>query len=150
MAGSSASRAPLPWFWLQGLVCGGMLATVPGTAIFMVVLLAPAIIGYAMDNASGKPHFRVIVLLGTASAFAPLLLLWKHSGSLEAALDLLSDPVRPLLSWFCCGAGWLLTELAQMTAKLTITGRHTRTMKSLEAERDGLVEEWLDAKPPRS
>lgn len=150
MAGSAATRAPRSWFWLQGLVCGGMLATAPGMGLTLLVLLAPALVAYPLDGTSGRPHFRTIALLGTASAFSPLLLLWEHGGSVDAALDLLSDPARPLLCWFCCGAGWLLTELAQMVSQLAVTGRNARTLKLLRAERTWLTEEWLDAKPPSS
>ena len=148
MAGSAATRAPRSWFWLQGLVCGGAVATAPGTALMALVLLAPSGVAYVMDAAPGRPHFRVIALLGAASTFAPMLLLWERGGSVDAALDLLGEPARPLLSWFCCGAGWLLTELAQVVSRLAVTAREARTIRLLDAERAQLAEEWMDAKPP--
>ena len=150
MAEAGAMRAPRSWFWLQGLICGGVIATAPGTALITSVLLAPATVAYAIDATPGKPYFRVMALLGASCTFVPLRLLWDHGGSVNAALDLLGDPLRPLLSWSFCGAGWVLTELAQLAARLSMTAKETRLIKALQTERAVVVEEWLDAKPPPS
>ncbi len=150
MPKAAARGTPRSWFWLQGVVCGGVVATAPGTAMMTAILLAPVAVAYAMDATPGRPHLRAIALLGAASTFMPLRLLWEHGGSVEAALDLLGDPLRPLLSWSCCGAGWLATELVQLARRFAVATKEAALLKQLKAERARLVEEWLDAAPPPS
>jgi hypothetical protein len=149
MAKAAASPgAPRSWFWLQGVICGVTAAAVPGTALMVAVLMAPAIATYAMEQGKSRPLARGMMLMGAACTFMPLRLLWEHGGSLDASLDLLSDPGRPLLAWTACGGGWLAGQMADLGARLLLDARSARMLRQLTDERDKLIVEWTDEQPP--
>jgi hypothetical protein len=126
------------------MVCGVAAAVVPGTALVIAVLLAPAIAMYATEPTPGRPISRAMIFMGAASTMMPLRLLWEHGGTLDAALDLLSDPGRPLLSWFACGAAWFLGQLVEILTRFALDARARMAVRTMSAERDKLKEEWLD------
>lgn len=146
MAKSAAVQPRRSWFWLQGMACGVVAAVIPGTSLVVAVLLAPGIALYVMEATSGKPLARAMIFMGTASTMMPLRLLWEHGGSLDAALDLLSDPGRPLLSWLACGAAWLLGQSAEILTRFALEARTTMAVNALTAERESLKDEWLDGR----
>jgi hypothetical protein len=125
------------------MVCGVAAAVIPGTALVIAVLLAPAIAMYATEPTRGRPIARAMIYMGTASTMMPLRLLWEHGGTLDAALDLLSDPGRPLLAWLACGAAWFLGQLTEILSRFALDARAKMAMRALSAERDKLKEEWL-------
>ncbi|WP_158745869.1 hypothetical protein [Acidisphaera sp. L21] len=153
MAKASASATPAvprrSWFWLQGVICGVAVAVVPGTALMIGVLMAPAFATYAMEQGKTRPLARGMMLRGAACTFMPLRVLWEHGGSLDASLDLLSDPGRPLLAWTACGAGWLAGQLADILTRLALDARSARALRQLTQERDKLIVEWTDEQPPK-
>ncbi len=148
MAKAASSASPRrSWFWLQGMVCGVAAAAVPGTALVIGVLLAPAIALYLMAPAANRPVARAMLLMGAAATMMPLRLLWEQGGTLDAALDLLSDPGRPLLSWFACGTAWCLGQIGEILTRLALDARGMLAVRALTAERDRLKAEWLDGPP---
>ena len=130
------------WFWVQGLVCGIVAATAPGTALLLGVLLGPGLAMYASAPGKGRPHARAMVMMGAASVFMPLRLLWEQGGSLDAALELLSDPSRPLLSWTASGLGWLVGQVTELITQFLLNAKATQLRRTLEIERQDLMEEW--------
>ncbi len=146
MAKSAAVQPRRSWFWLQGMACGVAAAIIPGTSLVIAVSLAPAIAVYVMETTSGRPLARAMIFMGTASTMMPLRLLWEHGGSLDAALDLLSDPGRPLLSWLACGAAWFLGQSAEIVTRFALEARAKMAVNALTAERETLKGEWLDGR----
>ncbi len=132
------------WFWLQGVVCGGAAVAIPGTALMVAVLLAPGLAMYAAEQGRSRPLARAMILMGAASAFFPLRLLWEQGGSLDTALNLLGDPARPLLSWAASGAGWLVGQATEMATRLALDAAAAKTLRALKEERDQLNAEWHD------
>ena len=148
MAKAASPAAPRrSWFWLQGVVCGVGAAAAPGTALVLGILLAPAVAVYATEHEKGRPIARAMLLMGAASAMMPVRVLWEHSGTLEAALDLLGDPGCPLFSWAACGTAWLVGQLADILTRFGLDARAKLAIRALTAERDKLNEEWMDAPP---
>jgi hypothetical protein len=130
------------WLWLQGAACGGLAAVAPGVACILAILLAPALLLYVTEQTQGRPVARTMLLMGAATTFRPLRIVWDHGLSLISGLDLLGDPAVPLLSWTACGAGWLIIELVTITASQVARAADNRTTSRLRDERDALEKEW--------
>jgi hypothetical protein len=137
-----ATKPRRSYLWLQGVACGGMAAVAPGVACLLATLLAPAWLMYATERTPGHPVARTMLLMGTAAALWPLRVLWDHGLSLISALDLLGDPMTPLLSWTACGAGWLIIEFVTVTAAQVARVADGRATSRLRDERAVLEKEW--------
>ena len=136
---------PTPWrssLWLQGVVAGIVVAVFPGTALLASVLLCPAFLVYAVETAAGHPLARTMIMCGSTAALWPLRTLLGNGNTLAAALDLLADPEWTLLSWACCGSGWLLYEVAQALVRIASTVQSNRQVEALRREQADLNEEW--------
>ena len=143
---AKAAAAPAQrrsWFWLQGVICGLAAAIVPGTALMLAVLLGPGLAMYATAQGKGRPIARAMIMMGAASTFMPLRLLWEQGGSLDAALGLLSDPARPLLSWTANGAGWLIAQATEIATQFVLNAKAAQHLRALQKEREALTAEWL-------
>ncbi len=149
MSGATVIRRR-SWLWLQGLVCGAVMALVPATAVVALVLLAPGLIGYALEETAGKPVSRTMLLLGAAATFAPLRGLWDAGNTLDAAMATITDPVRLGMAWVAAGTGWMLSELTQLVGRevLEVLARHRAA--ALRQERAALEAEWGSLSPPGS
>lgn len=130
------------WLWLQGAAAGGVAAVAPATALMVVALLGPAIAFYACGTVAGRPVARTMALVGSTAVVLPLRTLFDHGNTMDAALDLLSDPICPLLAWVACGAGWLLCELAKIAARLALVITVQRKTQALRQEEAQLKQEW--------
>ena len=137
-----ASAPRRSWFWLQGAVAGGVFVTIPGTALIIAVLLCPGIGVYITETTKGRPVGRIMLLMGSTALFVPLRLQWAHGNSLGSAMDILSDPGRPLLAWIACGAGWMVCELVQVCARYVLAAQSRHEVKELRREKATLAEEW--------
>ncbi len=135
------------WLWLQGLACGAALSIATAPVILAGVLLAPGLLVYATETTPGKPVGESMLLLGLATVFMPVRILWENGHSLDACIDLLSDPSRIGVPWLAAGAGWLMTELTQVLGREYYEVAAKRRIAALRRERTELEEEWgsLDA-----
>ncbi len=149
MSGAAVTRRR-PWLWLQGLICGAVMALVPATAVMGLALLAPGLVAYALEETAGRPVSRSMLLLGAAAAFAPLRTLWDAGNTLEAAMSIVTDPVRLGMAWVAAGVGWMLSELTQLVGRevLEVLARHRAA--TLQQERAALEAEWGSLSPPGS
>ena len=143
-AASTSSPPRRSWFWLQGLVCGVAAAAAPGTALMLAVLLGPGLAMYATAQGPGRAVARAMIMMGAASVFMPLRLLWEQGGSLDVALELLSDPTRPLLSWTANGAGWLIGQATELVTQFFLDAQANRQLHAFKEEREELATEWME------
>ncbi len=128
--------------WLHGIVCGAIVAALPGVAVIAATLLLPAVayrLAYGTDR---EGPARAMLLVSAAGLFAPLRLLWDQGGTLSAALDVLSDPARPLLAWCGCGVGWLTCLVAETLVRVAAVSRREQTLRLVTKEREALIQEW--------
>lgn len=138
------------WLWLQGLACGAALSLATAPALLVVGLLLPGLAGYTMERTPGKPVSETMLLLGVATVFMPLRILWEGGHSMEACLNLIMDPWRLGLSWTAAGAGWFMAESAQMIAERYGELAARRELAALRKERDELAAEWGPLEPVRT
>jgi len=140
--GSVAVTRRRSWLWLQGLVCGAALTLAPAIAVLALVLLAPGLFVYAIEETAGKPVGRAMLLLGAAASFGPLRTLWDSGNTLDGAINLISDPVHLGMAWVVAGSGWLFGELIQIVGRevLEVMARHRAA--ALRQERTRLEAEW--------
>jgi hypothetical protein len=138
------------WLWLQGLVCGAALSFATAPAMLLVVLLLPGLVAYVVERTPGKPISESMLLLGLATTFTPLRVLWEGGHTMEACIPLISDPARLGLSWMAAASGWLMYEAAQMIARQLGEHGARRKMNQLRKERAELVTEWGPLEPVRT
>ena len=150
MGTSAAAPRRRSWLWLQGLVCGAALALAPAIAMVVLVLLAPGLVVYALEETPGKPVGRMMLLLGAAASFGQLRILWDAGNTMDAAMAIVGDPVHVGQSWVVAGAGWMFGELIQIVGRevLEVLARHRAA--ALRQERTQLEAEWGPLAEPGS
>jgi hypothetical protein len=139
--------------WIQGLLCGGLVAMLPPTALLLGVLLGPALLGLFLDNQPGKPIARSVLLCTLAASVKPVRLLWAAGHTMGASMALATDADTVGTAWAAAAAGWLLAELTPVAVRVVLEGMSLRQAARLRAVRAALAEEWgLDAgnQPPTS
>lgn len=140
---TAPARHRLPsLIWLQGLLCGALVALAPGMAVLLATFLGPAIAAAMFDRESGKPRARAAFLLSTSSCIGPVHTLWSGSGDLSAALSLALTPDMLIRTWIAAGTGWVLAELAPVMLRAVVTFTDRIRRGRLEALREKLKEEW--------
>jgi hypothetical protein len=145
---STTVRRRRSWLWLQGLACGAALSVATGPVLMMGVLLAPALMAYAIERNPAKPAATTMLLFSAATTFTPLRDLWQGGQSIEGGLLMLGDPMRAGLAWVAAGTGWLLEEMAQAIAGQYSDIKTRHRIAALNKERAALVEEWGSFEPP--
>ena len=128
--------------WIQGLLCGGLVAMLPPTALLLGVLLGPALLGLFLDPQPGKPVARSILLCTLAASVNPVRLLWGAGHTMAASMALATDANTVGTAWAAAAAGWLLAELTPVAVRVVLEGMSLRQAARLRAVRAALAEEW--------
>ena len=155
-APAAAKRSPAPagkssaLMWVQGLLCGGLVAMLPPTALLLGVLLGPAMLALFLDSQAGKPVARSVLLCTLAACVKPVRALWVAGHGMAASMALATDPDVIGTAWAAAAAGWLLAELAPIGVRVVLEGVSLRQAAQLRVMRAALAEEWGldDGKPP--
>ena len=149
MAGKSAKaaagKAPSrrgSLLWLQGLVCGAVVAVAPAVAALSVVLLLPGIIVLVVDATPGKSAARPVLLLGLAMALRPLAEMWRDGQGIERVAGLANEPKTLVVAWAVQGLAWLFVELAPLFIILTLEAAAKARALRLRASRAGYERDW--------
>jgi hypothetical protein len=128
--------------WLQGLVCGAVLAFATPVAVLVGVMLMPALAASLLDARPGRPVARAVGLAGAAFTVAPLWHLIQGGGGVPAALDVLADPAVLAPAWLAGACGWALCELLPVLLRgVASLNAHAR-LAALDAEEKALREAW--------
>ena len=128
-------------------MCGAMVTLATPTALLLGVLLAPALLGIALDREPGKPRARSIALCGMAAAVEPLRTLWTAGHGMATASALLNLQVVAT-AWSAAAGGWLLAEATPIAVRAALEALSAVRAGRLRAERTGLVEAWGLEAPP--
>jgi hypothetical protein len=128
--------------WLQGLVCGGVLAVAAPAVLLVVVLGLPALLAWASDREPGRPMARNVMLFAAALSVPALAALWQAGRGWSACLDLLSEPERLAAAWAAQAGAWLLGELAPLVLRLGMDAASRAQTTRLRARRARLEAEW--------
>lgn len=128
--------------WLQGLLCGGLAACAPATALLLTVLLAPALAMLAFERKPGRPVTRTMFLFGLSATVFPILALWNVGHTVDAAFTLATDPRTLAIAWGAAGGGWLLTEIVPIMMRLVLVSALRVKRQRLHTMRDRCAAEW--------
>jgi hypothetical protein len=129
--------------WLEGLVCGAILAFAPATAVLVGVLLAPAVASFAVDTEPGHGTTRAVTLACMAGALSPVWHLWLAHDSMEMAVMLLCDPLSLTLAWGGGACAWSLCQILPVFLQAIWQVRETIRAKAIQAELKRLKEDWF-------
>ena len=142
MNAEAARRGPGAGMWLQGLVCGAVVALATPCAVLAGLLLAPGIGAFLLEREPGRPTARVALICGAAVAAAPLIALWQAGQGVAGAVTVASDPGLLAGCWAAQGGGWLVATLTPVFVRLALEGRALTTIARLRAERARYEAEW--------
>jgi hypothetical protein len=143
MAKSEApAQAKGSMLWLQGLVCGALLAFAPATALLLVVLLAPALACLATDTEPGRGMTRAVALACVAGALPPVWHLWMAHDTMEMALALLLQPLTLCLAWGAGACSWALCQVLPVLLQSLWNVRETVRARAIKTELKRLKDEW--------
>lgn len=146
MAGKGAgAKAPArrgSLLWLQGLICGAVVAVAPAVAALSVVLMLPGIIVLVVDGTPGKASARPVLLLGLATALRPLAEMWRNGQGIDRVAALAGDPQTLVVAWAVQGLAWLFVELAPLFIILTLEAAAQGRALRLRASRAGYERDW--------
>ncbi len=141
-AAEQGASPPRSLTWLQGLLCGALVAMAPALAVLLTVLLAPSLLALALERASGRPVLRSVALCNASGCVAPVRALWAGGHGLAAATALLGDPRLLATAWVAGAAGWLLAELCPFGLRLVLDAAAAAQAARLRARRGRLAAEW--------
>ena len=114
--------------WLQGLLCGGMVAL-------------------AFDRAPGRPVLRAVALCNLSACVGPVRAFWSSGHRLGAGLALIGDPRVLGLAWAAGAAGWLLCECLPLAVRVLLEAVTAARAARLRARRGRIGEAWSLADP---
>ncbi len=134
--------------WLQGLVCGALLAFAPAMALLLAVLMAPAMASMAADLEKSRGTTRSVTIACAAGALAPAWHLWLAHDEIGATLVLLSDPLNLLLAWGGGASAWALCQVVPALLQSVWSVRETVRSHKIQAEMKQIREEWHLEEPP--
>ncbi len=127
--------------WIQGLLCGGLVAMLPPTALLLGVLLGPALLALFLDPQPGKPIARSVLLCTLAACVKPVRMLWAAGHSMAASMALATDADIIGTAWAAAAAGWLLAELLPVAVRVVLEAMSLRQAARLRAVRAALAED---------
>jgi len=139
--------------WMQGLLCGGLVALLPPTALLLGALLGPALVALFLDGQPGKPIARSVLLCTLAACVKPVRVLWAAGHGMAASIALATDADIVGTAWAAAAAGWLLAELAPVAVRVVLEAVSLSQVARLRARRAAVAEEWGldgDDRPPTS
>ncbi len=144
-APAKAAQAAAPkssLMWVQGMVCGALLAFATPTAVMLGVLLAPALACVVGEPAQGRTMARGVALCCGAAAIAPVWHLWHGGNSMGTALELLSSPLCLVLAWGAGACAWALCQVLPVVVRTTWEMRMAARAKAVEVELAACRDEW--------
>ena len=135
-------KPQVPALWLQGLLCGALLAFAAPVALLAAVLLAPAWIAAMLDGGPGRRLLHPVLLAGLALSVQPLWQLWQSGSGFGGALDSLAQPRVVLPAWLAGACGWAISELLPGLLRVVFRRRAAASNAALRAELKRLTEIW--------
>jgi len=144
-AASNATVAPArsqALMWMQGLLCGGLVALLPPTALLLGALLGPALVALFLDGQPGKPVARSVLLCTLAACVKPVRMLWGAGHGMAASIALATDADVIGTAWAAAAAGWLLAELVPVMVRVVLEALSLSQAARLRARRAAVAEEW--------
>ena len=128
--------------WLQGLVCGAVLAFATPVAVLVGVMLMPALAATLIETRPGRPVTRAVALAGAAFTVAPVWHLIQAGGGVPAALDVLADPAVTGPAWLAGACGWALCEVLPVLLRGVAAMNAQARVAALDAEEKALRGAW--------
>ena len=129
-------------FWVQGAICGALLAFATPTALLIGILLAPALATAAVEQGPLRGTTRAVALCGAAATLSPAWRLWMQGGQMGAALDLLSDPLTIVLAWGAGACAWAACQVLPAIVAGVWNVREASRAKAIETELIRCREDW--------
>lgn len=135
-------RRGLSLAWVQGLLCGALVALLPAVAVLLGALLAPALLALWLDDQAGRPRARAIGLCNLSACVPPMRALWSAGHSVNASLMLIASPRVIGTAWGAGAVGWLLVELAPIGMRALVEALSAARAARLRTRRAALLDQW--------
>jgi hypothetical protein len=112
------------------------------TCLVLVVSMAPTVVALVVDRSRDKYLAITVGLLNFCGTFPAIAELWGRGQSLDAGLDVATDPLYWLFAYGAAAIGWgIYLLLPPMLAGYYAT-TSARRLQSLRARQAALVQSW--------
>lgn len=125
-----------------------MLALIPGalvilpTTVLVLVGMIPTIVAYFTDRNDDKSAPITVGAMNMCGVMPFAIKLWQSGHTLGIVTDLLRDPTTLMYMYGAAGVGWLVYYGVPPIVARILVARDEYRIKSLDADRQMLVEEW--------
>jgi hypothetical protein len=128
--------------WVQGLVCGALLAFATPTALVLGVLMAPALICLLAERGPRHGIARAVALCCGAACLAPVWHLWMSDNGMGTALSILAEPLAVVLAWGSGACAWALCQLLPVLVRTAWDAKEAARAKAIQKQLALYREEW--------
>ena len=130
------------WILLTGLIAMG-LVFLP-TALVLVIGMMPTLIAGLVDRTPGRVKTLTVGAMNLAGCSPYLFRMWIAGQSMEAALEILTDPQNIIVIYFAACLGYMI-EWALIGIVSSIVMQKAKFRVSvIEKEQKNLVASWGD------
>ena len=138
----AAPAAKGSMLWIQGLACGALLTFATPTALVLATLLAPAFACTLGEKRAAQGSGRAVALCCAAASLSPVWRLWMLNDSMDAALDLLSNPFILVPAWGAGACAWALCQVMPVILRTIWDAQETARARAIQSELARTREEW--------
>ena len=143
----------------RGAIMAWVIAPMIGIVFFPTIILltigmAPSLVAFMTDRRAGKYAARTVAYLNLAGCLPFALRMWVGSHTLDAAFQILSDPMNWFVMYSAAAVGWLIYFCTPPIVAGYMAVTHEVRNKTLDTRQEALIKEWgaevkgIEAAPP--
>lgn len=125
-----------------GVVAAVMAVAFLPTTLVVVVCMVPTAVAFFVDSSRQKMLGPTVFVLNAAGTFPAVLGLWRHGQTVDAAIDILTQPLLLLLAFAPAGFGWILFLYTPYFVGGLMRRKAEARIRSLSKAQEALMEEW--------
>jgi hypothetical protein len=143
----------------RGAIMAWLIAPMIGVVFFPTIILltigmAPALVAFMTDRRAGKFAARSVAYLNFAGCLPFALRMWVGDHTIDAAFQILSDPMSWFVMYSAAAVGWLIYFCTPPIVAGYMAVTHEVKVQALDARQEALIKEWgaevkgIEASPP--
>jgi hypothetical protein len=116
-------------------------AFMPITAIVVVGML-PSFTAFLVDTSRDKTRALTVTLMNFVSVFPFLLMIGFDHYSMQAAVEILTTAINPVIMYAGAAAGYFLDWTCAGVSNIVMTGRARTRIGAIKKRQEELVRRW--------
>lgn len=144
-----ATNAPAKKGGIMGMILGVFAAIMAvmmlPTTLVVVIGLVPSAVAFFVDTSRDRMLGPIVMSLNVAGVLPLVLKLWQHGHTMNAAVDILTEPFMMALVLTPSAFGWLLFNYTPQLVSGIMRRRAESRIRTLEKYQEDLVQQWSNA-----